>query len=130
MERRAHSGLRHEADRTPESLHDRPRDVESQAGPRLVARTPLPLCELLEQAALEICRTGSTTANRLSQTFKYAVDQYETDRPQFADTMLNPRETSYSIPQLVEFLATAELDLVSPVMPRQSAPELYICASR
>ena len=76
-----------------------------------------------EQAALEICRTGSKTANRLSQTFKCAVDQYEHDRPQFADTMLNPRETSYSIWQLVEFLATAGLDLVSPVMPILWCPQ-------
>ena len=81
------------------------------------------------QAALEICRTGSTTANRLSQTFKNAVDQYEHDRPQFADTMLNPRETSYSIPQLVEFLATAELDLVSPVMPILWCPQQCLPAA-
>lgn len=71
----------------------------------------------LEAAAVDMCATGAREPNRLQHVFRNALDDHARNREHFADTMLNPREVSYTIPTLVDFLATAGLELVTPVLP-------------
>ncbi len=71
----------------------------------------------LEANAVDLCSTGARQPNRLRHVFRQAIEDHRSNRQHFADTMLNPRETSYTIPSLVRFLATAGLELVSPVQP-------------
>ena len=73
--------------------------------------------EQREAAAHEVCQAGSENANRLQIVFRSGVSNYENDRAQFADTLLNPQEVSYTIPRLLEFLASAGLRMLSPVFP-------------
>jgi len=68
-----------------------------------------------ESLAYSVCKTGAATANRLQVVFKSGVKNYEHDRPQFNDTLLNPQEVSYTIPSFAELLATAGLKIVEPV---------------
>jgi SAM-dependent methyltransferase len=70
-----------------------------------------------EQAAYEVCRTGSTSPNRLQTVFQSGVKNFEQDRPQFADTLLNPQEVSYTIPSLIDWLASAGMEMICPVYP-------------
>ena len=70
-----------------------------------------------EAAAHAVCQAGSENPNRLQVVFKSGVSNYANDPSQFADTLLNPQEVSYTIPQLLEFLASAGLQMVSPVFP-------------
>lgn len=70
-----------------------------------------------ETGAAEICKTGMTRKNRLQQVFKAGVSDYENNREHFADTLLNPREVAYTIPSLVDYLATAGLEMISPAQP-------------
>ncbi len=72
----------------------------------------------LEAVAVDLCATGAREPNRLQHVFRSAIEDYARNREHFADTMLNPREVSYTIPTLVDFLATAGLELVSPVQPQ------------
>ena len=71
----------------------------------------------VEAAALALCHHGAGVPGRLQPVFRAAVEDYDDHRQHFADTMLNPRESSYSVPELVEFLAAAGLEMVSPVQP-------------
>jgi SAM-dependent methyltransferase len=76
-----------------------------------------------EDAALRLCQTGSATPNNLASTFARAVENHGRDRRHFADTMLNPREMSFSIPELAAFLAGSGLEIVSPVSPIHWSPQ-------
>lgn len=70
-----------------------------------------------EKTAYDICRSGIASPNRLQTVFQSGVKNYEHDRPQFADTLLNPQEVSYTIPGLIEWLAGAGMEMISPVYP-------------
>ena len=71
----------------------------------------------LEGNAVDLCATASRQPNRLKHVFRQALENHRTNRAHFADTILNPREVSYTIPTLVDFLASAGMELVSPVQP-------------
>jgi SAM-dependent methyltransferase len=78
---------------------------------------PAPTPEHLAATGLSLCRGGAQTKNRLERVFANGLDNAEKNPPQFADTLLNPRERCYTIPELVEFLATAGLEIAAPVQP-------------
>jgi SAM-dependent methyltransferase len=78
---------------------------------------PNPSPEHLAATGLALCRGGAQTKNRLERVFANGLDNHKNNPPQFADTLLNPRERCYTIPELVEFLATAGLEIVAPVQP-------------
>jgi SAM-dependent methyltransferase len=71
----------------------------------------------LEAHAVDLCTTGADRENRLRPVFAQALVDHRVNRAHFADTMLNPREVSYTVPGLVEFLGSAGMELVSPVQP-------------
>lgn len=75
-----------------------------------------------EEAATKICTQGVVAQGRLAPTFAQAVEEQQRNPPSFADTMLNPREVSYSIPEFAALLETAGLRIVSPVHPFAWAP--------
>ena len=70
-----------------------------------------------EGLAHALVKRGAKTANRLQTVFQKALDDIEENPQQFADTMLNPREVSYTIPSLIKFLQTSHLEIVSPALP-------------
>ena len=70
-----------------------------------------------ERIAHSIVSRGSKVPNRLQSVFMSATQNYENDPSQFADTMLNPQEVSYTIPTLVEFLQSSGLEISSPALP-------------
>lgn len=73
--------------------------------------------ERKEDCAVRICESGRHAGGRLAGTFERALEERLTNPPSFADTMLNPRETSYSIPELVDLLDDCDLELAAPVHP-------------
>ena len=75
------------------------------------------------ERAVDLVKTGAQVTNRLAHVFQMGVHDYEQNRPHFADTLLNPREVSYTIPSLVQFLKTAGLGIVAPVKPVAWDPE-------
>ena len=70
-----------------------------------------------EDCAVQICEAGRHGGGRLASTFERAMDERSTNPPSFADTMLNPREVSYSLPELAELLEGCGLELAAPVHP-------------
>ena len=70
-----------------------------------------------EAAAVEICRVGASSSNHLQRVFQSSLADFAKNREHFADTLLNPREVAYTIPTLVDLLATAGLELVAPALP-------------
>lgn len=75
-----------------------------------------------ETTAHAICEHGITQPSLLTQVFKTGLNDYAHNREQFADTLLNPREVAYTIGTLVDFLKSAELEIVSPAMPAAWRP--------
>ena len=70
-----------------------------------------------EQAAFSVVDRGSQVRNRLQGVFRTAVEEYQDNPAQFADTMLNPQEVSYTIPSLIEYLGSSGLEICSPALP-------------
>ena len=73
--------------------------------------------ETREDLAHRLVERGAHTSNRLRSVFQRAFGEIKDNPQQFADTMLNPREVSYTIPSLVQFLKSSDLELVSPALP-------------
>ena len=55
--------------------------------------------------------------HRLAHVFRQECATRVQDPQHFADTLLNPRERCYTLPELVDFLGDAGLALRAPVMP-------------
>jgi 2-polyprenyl-3-methyl-5-hydroxy-6-metoxy-1,4-benzoquinol methylase len=70
-----------------------------------------------ESVAVELCRTGAHQTHRLQEIFRKGLGYHASDRPHFADTLLNPREVSYSVPELSALLERHGLGLLGPVVP-------------
>jgi len=70
-----------------------------------------------EATAVRICEAAQHSAGRLSGTFERALEERIHNPASFADTMLNPQEVSYSIPQLSAMLRRCDLEIASPVHP-------------
>ena len=70
-----------------------------------------------EACAYSIVENGSKVRNPLQRVFKTAVSEYQSNPAQFADTMLNPQEVSYTLPSLIDFLASSGLEITSPALP-------------
>jgi hypothetical protein len=75
-----------------------------------------PLAEQ-EQAAYTLVEHGSQVSNRLQGVFRTAAHEYQDNPAQFADTMLNPQEVSYTLPSLVDYLGKSGLEISSPALP-------------
>ena len=73
--------------------------------------------ERLSEVALALCTVGGQTDNRLTRLFRHGLENHKNNPPQFADTLLNPRERCYTIPELAEFLGAAGLEIVAPMQP-------------
>jgi SAM-dependent methyltransferase len=71
--------------------------------------------EQRQAEAHAVCEAGSQNQNRLQVVFQSGVNNYHNDRSQFADTLLNPQEVSYTIPRLLEFAGSAGMRVVTPV---------------
>ena len=69
------------------------------------------------EIGLALCQVGALTDNRLTHIFKQGLENHEKNPPQFADTLLNPRERCYTIPEFAAFLEGAGLEIVAPVQP-------------
>ena len=54
-----------------------------------------------EDLAHRLIERGANTSNRLQGVFQRAFGETKDNPQQFADTMLNPREVSYTIPSLI-----------------------------
>lgn len=78
--------------------------------------------EHTEAVALSLCQTGATQPNRLQGVFRSGVHDFDTHRAQFADTLLNPREVSYSVPELRDLLERHGLAFLGPVVPADWRP--------
>ena len=70
-----------------------------------------------ESVALALCRVGADSPHRLRRVFERSLVDYDAHRQHFADTMLNPREVSYSVPELRALLRSVGLELVTPAQP-------------
>ena len=70
-----------------------------------------------ENLSHHLVERGAQTTNRLRSVFQRARGEIKDNPQQFADTMLNPREVSYTIPSLVKFLKSSDLEIVSPALP-------------
>lgn len=70
-----------------------------------------------EATAVRVCEAAQHGAGRLSGTFERALEERTHTPASFADTMLNPREVSYSIPELSAMLNRCDLEIASPVHP-------------
>jgi len=75
--------------------------------------------ERLENVGIDLCRTAAEQPGHLQPVLKAALEDYRRNREHFADTMINPRERSYTVPELARFLATAGMEPVAPMQPEQ-----------
>lgn len=100
------------------ALENAQRTIRLLAGPDASA-------DRLAEVALRLCQAGAQTENRLTRVFKHGLENHAKNPPQFADTLLNPRERCYTLPEFSEFLATAGLEIVAPMQPVFWSPEGY-----
>ncbi|MFN3200676.1 MAG: class I SAM-dependent methyltransferase [Bradymonadia bacterium] len=86
------------------------------------AGLPVESTPRLTSAALSLCQIGAGQPNRLQHVFQSGLRDHAVHPAQFADTLLNPREVSYSIPEFVELLDAHNLELLGPVNPSAWKP--------